>query len=61
MAGSGAAWDVENTGQPYTDVSFTVSEGSWMSLDVSPDGQTILFDMLGDIYAAAGDRRTGRS
>lgn len=25
-------------------------EGSWMSLDVSPDGKTIAFDFLGDIY-----------
>lgn len=26
------------------------TEGSWMSLDVSPDGKTIVFDFLGDIY-----------
>ena len=25
--------------------------GSWMSLDVSPDGQKIVFDLLGDIYS----------
>lgn len=31
-------------------VKFTTDEGTWMSLDVSPDGQTIVFDMLGDIY-----------
>lgn len=24
--------------------------GTWMNVDVSPDGQQILFDMLGDIY-----------
>ena len=29
---------------------FTATNGTWMSLDVSPDGQTIVFDMLGDIY-----------
>lgn len=31
-------------------IKFTTDEGTWMSLDVSPDGQTIIFDMLGDIY-----------
>lgn len=31
-------------------VQFTTDEGTWMSVDVSPDGQTIVFDMLGDIY-----------
>ena len=52
------AWDVANTGQPYHDVEFTVSEGSWMSVDVSPDGSTLVFDLLGDIYrlpAAGGE------
>src|SRR5262249_46281247 len=31
-------------------VEFTTEEGTWMSLDVSPDGRTILFDLLGDLY-----------
>ena len=36
--------------KPEGKVSFTTDEGTWMSLDVSPDGQTIVFDLLGDIY-----------
>ncbi|MEW5914984.1 MAG: amidohydrolase family protein [Gemmatimonadota bacterium] len=31
-------------------ITFTTSKASWMSLDVSPDGQTIIFDLLGDLY-----------
>jgi Tol biopolymer transport system component/imidazolonepropionase-like amidohydrolase len=31
-------------------VSINSTEGTWMSLDVSPDGKTIAFDFLGDIY-----------
>lgn len=51
-AGNSSAqdWDVTNTGEPYKNVEFTVDEGTWISLDISPDGQTIVFDLLGDIY-----------
>ncbi|HVB32488.1 MAG TPA: amidohydrolase family protein [Gemmatimonadaceae bacterium] len=35
---------------PARSADFTTTKGSWMSLDVSPDGRTIVFDMLGDIY-----------
>jgi hypothetical protein len=34
----------------YRDVSFTISEGTWMNLDVGPNGKTIAFDLLNDIY-----------
>lgn len=45
-------WDVNNpvTGIAYNEIQFNTSEGTWMCLDVSPDGKTIAFDLLGDIY-----------
>jgi len=45
-------WDVAKPGDSfnYKTRSFTTTEGTWMNLDVSPDGTTIVFDMLGDIY-----------
>ena len=31
-------------------VPIDMTEGSWISLDVSPDGETIVFDYLGDLF-----------
>jgi Tol biopolymer transport system component len=36
--------------KPARRINFSTKEGSWMSLDVSPDGQTIAFDLMGDLY-----------
>ena len=46
-------WEVANPGKDfnYKTHSFTTEEGTWMNLDVSPNGQTIVFDLLGDIYS----------
>ena len=46
-------WDVNNpnTSISYQDISFSINEGTWICLDVSPDGKTLVFDLLGDIYS----------
>jgi hypothetical protein len=31
-------------------IEFETDEVTWMSLDVSPDGRTVVFELLGDIY-----------
>ncbi len=31
-------------------LAFTATEGTWISLDLSPDGRTLVFELLGDLY-----------
>ncbi|MFB0613104.1 amidohydrolase family protein [Aurantiacibacter poecillastricola] len=46
-----AEWDVNNPpGVEITQVPIQVQEGTWMDVDVSPDGNTVAFALLGDIY-----------
>jgi|TARA_B110001454_G_scaffold79773_1_gene77098 hypothetical protein len=34
-----------------TQISFTTTEGTWVSLDVAPDGKSLVFDLLGEVTA----------
>lgn len=43
-------WDVASHTGPADTVRMTVTSGTWMNLDVSPDGRFVVFDLLGDIY-----------
>ena len=45
-------WDVNNPHKEWSYKTFQLKtdEGTWMNLDVSPDGKTIVFDLLGNIY-----------
>ncbi len=45
-----APWDVAGVHGPGRSVSFTVTEGTWMSVDVHPDGDRFVFDLLGDLF-----------
>jgi imidazolonepropionase-like amidohydrolase/Tol biopolymer transport system component len=44
------SWDVSAPPVATREIPIDVREGTWMNVDVSPDGKTIAFDMLGDIY-----------
>ncbi len=43
-------WDVNNPPGETSLATIKTDNGTWMNLDVSADGQTIVFDLLGDIY-----------
>jgi len=43
-------WNVEKPTGTSKTLTFQTNEGTWMNLDLSPDGQIIVFDLLGDIY-----------
>ncbi|HXE56705.1 MAG TPA: amidohydrolase family protein [Gemmatimonadales bacterium] len=45
-----APWDVTRVRGTPVRLAFTTDEGTWISVDVSPDGRTIVFDLLGDLY-----------
>src|SRR5690606_25829076 len=49
-ADTDAKWDVNAPHGPSKVVRFSTDEGTWMDVDVSPDGREIAFSLLGDLY-----------
>ncbi len=45
-----ATWDVTQPRGKTREIDFTTTEGTWMSVDISPDGRWIVFDLLAHIY-----------
>ena len=45
-----SGWDVTQPRGKTREIDFTTSEGTWMAVDMSPDGRWIVFDLLGHIY-----------
>jgi len=57
---STAKWSVNAPQGNFTTADIDVRSGTWMNVDLSPDGKTIIFDLLGDIYTmpASGGEAT---
>ena len=51
-APEGKEWDVNNPPGSFDTVGLQVDQFTWSNVDVSPDGKTIAFDMLGNLYLA---------
>ncbi|MEM9407374.1 MAG: hypothetical protein AAGA81_15160, partial [Acidobacteriota bacterium] len=47
---STASWEVAESLGEGREATIDVSEGTWMSVDVSPAGDQLVFDLLGDLY-----------
>ena len=45
-----AKWSVNAPQGKFSTAKIDVRSGTWMNVDLSPDGKTIVFDLLGDIY-----------
>lgn len=45
-------WDVSQPPGDWRSITIDTEETTWSNVDVSPDGRTVVFDMLGDIYSA---------
>jgi imidazolonepropionase-like amidohydrolase/Tol biopolymer transport system component len=43
-------WNVNDPPGDEQSIALTVESGTWMNLDLSPDGRTLVFDLLGDVY-----------
>lgn len=44
-------WDVNNPPGETYQADIDVTEGTWMNVTISPNGKTLAFDLLGDIYS----------
>jgi Tol biopolymer transport system component len=45
-----STWDVTAARGQTRDIDFDIKEGTWMSMDISPDGKWIVFDLLAHVY-----------
>ncbi|CAN5694418.1 amidohydrolase family protein [soil metagenome] len=44
------SWDVTAPRGQVVEIDFEVDEGTWLSVDISPNGEWVIFDLMGEIY-----------
>lgn len=54
-----AGWNVEKVPGPERTQQIDTSEGTWISVDVSPSSRHVVFDLLGDLYIMPVDGADG--
>ncbi len=55
------AADINHPRADARTIAFDTDEGTWMSVDISPDGKSLAFDLLGDIYVLPVSGGTARA
>jgi Tol biopolymer transport system component len=57
---SSSSSSTKPTNAKMRNIEFDVSSGSWMTVDVSPNGKAIIFDLLGNVYEMPFEGGTAR-
>src|SRR5688572_10879154 len=47
---SDAPWKIEDAHGPAKTIAFETDSGTWLAADLHPDGQQVVFSLLGDLY-----------
>ncbi len=42
-------WDVNGPLGESAELTLSIDEGTWMNLDIHPDGEHVIFDLIGDL------------
>src|SRR5687767_5964353 len=54
-------WDVKEARGATRQIDFTTTEGTDMSVDISPDGRWLIFDLLAHVYRVPVNGGTAES